>query len=341
MEIGIYSFADITPDWKTGRAISVTKRYAEVLAAAKLADEAGLDVFGVGEHHRLDIAISSPAAVMAAIAARTKQIRMTSAVTVLSTLDPVRVFQDFATVDLISGGRAELIAGRGAFVESFPLFGHDLADYDALFYEKLDLLRELNRSERVTWQGRFRPPLADAAISPRPMQEELPIWAGTGGNPDSAFNTARRGLPLMLANITKPPAELAPQVADYRRIGEESGFKPARLKVGLAGHMHIAKTSQAALDGFYPYYSSYFRYHAPRASYAAEVPREEYDRRAAANGPLFVGSPEQIVDKILWERELFGHQRYLAHIDIGGQPFAMVARTIELLAEKVLPKVRG
>jgi alkanesulfonate monooxygenase SsuD/methylene tetrahydromethanopterin reductase-like flavin-dependent oxidoreductase (luciferase family) len=339
-EIGVYTFADITPDWRTGKAISVAQRYAEVLAAAKLAEDVGLDVFGVGEHHRLDIPISSPAVVMAAIAAATKRIRLTSAVTVLSTLDPVRVFQDFATVDLISAGRAELIAGRGAFVESFPLFGFDLADYDALFAEKLALLMKLNEGDRVSWTGRFRPALNDAEISPRPARAELPIWIGTGGNPESAANAARLGRPLTLANISLPPASLAPQVADYKRIGAEAGYDGERLRVALAGHMLIAEDSAEAREAFYPYYSNYFLNHAPKTTYAKDVPRDVFDKRAAADGPLFVGSPQEIIDKMMWERELFGHQRYLAQVDIGGQPYAMVAKTIELLGGKVLPALR-
>jgi probable LLM family oxidoreductase len=341
MELGVYTFADITPDPRTGQAIGVPQRMREVLAAAKLADEVGLDVFGVGEHHRLDLAISSPPVVMAAIAGATKRIRLASAVTILSTADPVHVFEDFATVDVVSEGRAELIVGRGAFVESFPLFGFDLTDYDALFAEKLALLMKLNAASRVTWAGRFRPPLDDAEISPRPVQPELPIWAGTGGNPESAANAARLGLPLTLANITLPPVSLAPQVADYKRIGREAGYDPARLRVSLAGHMHVEADSQAARKNFYPHYSAYFFHHAPKRSYAREIPRDEFDRRAGPEGPLFVGSPQEIVDKMLWERELFGHQRYLAQVDIGGLPYAAVARNIALLGEKVVPFLRG
>jgi len=340
VEIGIYTFADITPDWQTGRAITVAERYREVLAAAKLAEAVGLEVFGVGEHHRLDIAIASPAIVMAAVAAMTKRIRLTSAVTILSTLDPVRVFQDFATVDLVSGGRAELIAGRGAFIESFPLFGHDLADYDALFAEKLDLLLKLNASERVTWQGRFRSALADAAISPRPLQTELPIWLGVGGNPESALRAARLGLPLALANISQKPEKFAGQIADYKRVGGEAGFGADRLQVAIATHCHVAQESQAARDEFYPYYAAYFRHHAPRTTYHPDVARAEFDMRAAADGPIFVGSPQEIVDKIMREHELFGHQRFLAQVDIGGLPYAKVAKSIELLGSKVLPAVR-
>jgi alkanesulfonate monooxygenase SsuD/methylene tetrahydromethanopterin reductase-like flavin-dependent oxidoreductase (luciferase family) len=341
VEIGLYTFGDMSPDPATGETIGVAQRYREILAAADLADQAGLAVFAFGEHHRLDIAISSPAVMMAAVAARTRRIRVGSAVTILSTLDPVRVFEDFATVDLVSGGRAEMIAGRGTFIESFPLFGVDLDDYAAVFEEKLGLLLALRDAERVTWQGRFRSPLDNAEISPRPVQDPLPISIGTGGNAENAASAARMGLPLTLANITLPPASLAPQVRDYQRIGAEAGFGPDRIRTCLAGHMHIGETSQGARDAFYPYYSRYFLLHAPKASYAREIPREEYETRAAPDGPLFVGSPQEIVDKILWEKELFGHQRYLAQIDLGGLPFAKVARTIELLEAKVLPALRG
>ncbi len=339
MELGLYSFGDITPDPATGRAIGVAQRYAEILAAAKLADDAGLDVFGVGEHHRLDIPISSPATVMAAIAAGTKRIRLTSAVTVLSTLDPVRVFQDFASVDVLSGGRAEIIAGRGAFTESFPLFGEDLAHYDALFAEKLELLLALNESERVTWQGRFRAPLGDVEISPRPMGK-LPIWIGLGGTPESALRAGELGLPVILANITKAPASLAGQIAAYRARYAGRGRDARDARVAVATHVHVAKDSQTAREEFYPYYGAYFREHLRRANLAADNLRAIYDERAGATGPIFVGSPQQIVDKLMYERELFAHDRFLAQVDLGGQPYAMVAQSIELLAAHVLPAMR-
>jgi probable LLM family oxidoreductase len=340
MEIGLYTFADITHDPKTGATASYERRMREVLDGAKLADEAGLAVFGVGEHHRLDMAISSPAVVMAAIGAATKQIRLTSAVTILPTLDPVRVFQDFATVDLVSGGRAEITVGRGAFVESFPLFGHDIADYDALFAEKLDLLMKLNAAERVTWQGKFRTPLVDAEVSPRPVNGTLPIWIGVGGTPESAVRAGRLGLPLTLANITQPPTKFAPQIDAYREAGAAAGHDPKTLKVAIAGHLFVHKDSKAARDEFYPHYAAYFRDHAVKGKYAMEISREEFDKRAAPDGPLYVGSPQEIVDKIGKARGLFRHDRYLGQIDIGGLPYAKVAEGIELLAGEVLPKVR-
>jgi alkanesulfonate monooxygenase SsuD/methylene tetrahydromethanopterin reductase-like flavin-dependent oxidoreductase (luciferase family) len=278
---------------------------------------------------------------MAAIGAATKRIRLTSAVTILPTLDPVRVFQDFATVDLLSGGRAEITVGRGAFVESFPLFGYEIENYDALFAEKLDLLMKLNASERVTWQGKFRTPLADAEISPRPANGTLPIWIGVGGTPESAVRAGRLGLPLTLANITQPPAKFAPQIEAYREAGAAAGHEPEALKVAIAGHLFIGKDSKTARDDFYPHYAAYFRDHAVKGKYAMEISREEFDKRAAPDGPLYVGSVQEIVDKIGRGRELFRHDRYLGQIDIGGLPYAKVAEGVELLAGEVLPKVRG
>jgi alkanesulfonate monooxygenase SsuD/methylene tetrahydromethanopterin reductase-like flavin-dependent oxidoreductase (luciferase family) len=340
MELGLYTFGDVTPDPHSGVAVSAAQRCAEIVAAAKLADAASFDVFGVGEHHRLDMAISSPAVVMAALAQATTRIRLTSAVTVLSTLDPVRVFQDFATVDLLSNGRAEITAGRGAFTESFPLFGYDPADYDALFAEKLDLLVKLNRAPRITWEGRFRSALKDAEISPRPV-DRLDIWVGVGGNPESPLRAAEYGLPMVLANITRPPANFVDQIAAYRQRHAERGHPAETRKVAIATHLHIAKDSQTAIDEFYPYYNAYFSGHAPRPDLPRGVSSAVYNERLNAKGPIFVGSPQQIIDKLMYERELFGHDRFLAQVDLGGKPYKLVAQCIELLAEKVLPVLRG
>jgi len=340
MELGLYTFGDITPDPHSGKAIGVPQRYAEILAAARLADEAGLDVFGVGEHHRMDIAISSPAVVMAAIGGMTKRIRLASAVTILSTLDPVRVFEDFSTLDLTSNGRAEIIAGRGAFIESFSTFGYDFANYDPLFAEHLDLLLKLSKSERVTWSGRFRSPLDNAQISPRPFNGAFPVWIGVGGTLASAERAGRLGLPLSLANISQPPAKLAPQVDAYRERAIEEGHDVSALRVAVAGHLHVDKNSQTARDRFYPYLSAYFRAHAPDSNYSPDVSRETFDARAAPTGSMFVGSPQEIIDKVMYERTLFRHDRFIAQIDIGGMPYSEVARMIELLASDVLPVLR-
>ena len=340
MEIGLFTFGDLTPDRQTGRTISAGQRLQEVLAAAKLADEAGFAVYGVGEHHRLDMAVSATPVVLAAIARETQRIRLASAVTILSTADPVKVFENFATVDLLSGGRAEIIAGRGIFTESFPLFGYDLADQDALFAENLDLLLKLNASERVTWQGRFRSALNDAEIAPRPLRGLMPIWIGIGGTPASAERAGRLGLPLAMSNISLPPAKLAPVVELYRRTGAEAGHATANLTVAITGHLHVAKNSQDAREEFYPHYHDYFRTHSAHQYRVREVSRADFDALAGPDGPLFVGSPQQIVDKILWERELFGHQRFIAQNDIGGLPYDKVARVIELLASDVMPALR-
>jgi probable LLM family oxidoreductase len=338
-EFGLYTFGELTPDARTGRAITAQQRLREILAAANLADEAGLEVFAVGEHHRLDMAVSSTAVVLAGIAAQTRRIRLGSAVVILSTADPVRVFEDFATLDLLSGGRAELMVGRGVFTESFPLFGYDLADNDDLFAEKLELLLKLNAAERVDWSGRFRSALKDAVIAPRPAQRRLPIWLGTGGTPNSVERAGALGLPLALANISLPPAKLAPVVDLYRRSGMQAGHG-ATLKVSMATHFHVHKNSQDARKEFYPYYASYFRNHTPSQYRAQEITQAEFEQRAAPQGPLFVGSPQEIVDKIAHQRELFAHQRFLAQIDIGGLPFTKVADVIELIVTEVAPVVR-
>jgi probable LLM family oxidoreductase len=340
-ELGLYTFGDLTPDPQSGKAIGAQQRLAEILAAARLADAAGLDVFAVGEHHRLDMAVSATAVVLAAIAATTERLRLASAVTILSTADPVTVFEDFSTVDLISGGRAEIIAGRGIFTESFPLFGYDLADYDELFAEKLDLLMKLNAAERVTWHGRFRPSLRDATIPPRPAQSRLPIWVGSGGTPSSIERAGALKLPLALANISVPPAKLAPMADLYRQVGRQAGHDVSDLRISLATHLYVQENSQDALNEFYPHYAGYFLSHSPSQYRGVEISRAEYDSRASLHGAIFVGSPQQIVDKIMYQRELFGHQRFLAQIDIGGLPFAKVARVIELLATKIAPVVCG
>jgi probable LLM family oxidoreductase len=336
MEIGLYSFGEVVPDPHTGRTIGFRQRLAEVVDAAKLADEAGLDVFGIGEHHRLDFAISSTPVVMAALAQATRRIRLTSATTLLGTTDPVHVFEDFATVDLLSGGRAEVIVGRGAFTESFALFGYDLQDYDALFAEHLELLRQLDASERVTWRGRFRPPLENAEISPRP-DRPLQIWVGVGGSLQSAARAGALGLPMSLAIIGGTLSQVKPTVDLYRASALQAGHDPSTMPVGTASHFYVAETSQLAREEFYPYYTHYLDY-VGRGRF--HVTREVYDQLGSRDGGLFVGSPQELIDKILYEYELFGHQRFLAQLDVGGLPYSRVANAIELLATHIAPIVR-
>ena len=340
MEIGIYTLGDLGPDPQTGKTISSQQRLQEVLATAKLADEAGLDVFGVGEHHRLDYAVSAPAVVLAAAAQHTKNIKLASATTVLSTIDPVRLFEDFATLDLLSAGRAEIIAGRGAFVESFPLFGYDLNDYEELFEENMQLLQQLNAHEIVNWQGTFRSSLKNAMIAPRPVQDELPLWIGVGGTPESAVRAGRLGTGLALAILGGDPHRFKPLVDLYRQAGAEAGHSSEDLKIAVTGHTFISKTSQQAKDEFYPYYANYWEYVNKQRGMGTKMSRSNFEQLASPETGLFVGSPQQIIEKILHQYELFGHQRFIAQMDIGGLPFSKVAEGIEMLATEVAPIVR-
>lgn len=337
-EIGLFTFGEITADPATGRPLDPAVRLREFIDLARVGDQVGLDVFGVGEHHRPDFAITSPPVVLAAIAEATEHIRLTSTVTVLSTADPVKVFEDFTALDLVSGGRAEITAGRGAYTESFPLFGHDLADYDELFDEKLDLLLQLNASERVTWSGRHRPALTDAGVYPRPVQDRLPVWIAVGGTPASVVRAGRHGLPLYLAILGQPERFVA--LAElYRQAGADAGHSADDLRVGVTSHFYVEETSQGARDTFHPYYARYIGDNMPGAN-GRPLPRDAFDTWAAPTGALVVGSPQEVVEKILWEHELLGHDRFLAQIGLGGLPYATTARSVELLATEVLPTVR-
>lgn len=340
MEIGVYTFGDIGMDPTTGKTISAKQRMHEVIELGKLADESGLDIFGVGEHHRLDYTVSSPAVVLSAIAQATKQIKLTSATTVLSTHDPVRVFEGFATLDVISNGRAEIIAGRGAFVESFPLFGYNLNDYDALFEENIKLLQQLNEEEIVTWEGQFRSSLKDAMIAPRPTQEKLPIWIGVGGTPESAIRAGRLGTGIALAILGGDPMRFKPLVDLYYQAGLEAGHAKESLRVSVTGHTYIAKETQQAKDEFYPYYTNYWSYVNKQRGMNTNISRADFERMASPETALFVGSPQQIIEKILYQHELYGHERFIAQVDIGGQSYNSIAKVVEMLATEVAPVVR-
>ncbi|MBU8914874.1 LLM class flavin-dependent oxidoreductase [Bacillus sp. FJAT-29953] len=339
MEIGIYTLGDLVADPQTGKTISARQRMAEILEAAKMADEAGLDVFGVGEHHRLDYAASSPPVILSAISQVTRRVKLASTTTVLGTVDPVRLFEDFSTLDLLSNGRAEVIAGRGAFVESFSLFGYDLDDYDGLFEENIDLFLKLNANERVTWTGKFRTPLRDAEIAPRPVQKGIPFWVGVGGSPESAIRAGKYGAGLTMAILGGDPMRFMPIVDVYRKTATEAGFAQDDLKVAVTGHAFISETSQLAKDIYFPYYANYRGFFNQEHGVNA-MAREEFDKLTGPDTALFVGSPQEITEKILRQYELFGHQRFMAQMDIGGMPFKKVAESIELLATKVAPVVR-
>jgi probable LLM family oxidoreductase len=340
VEIGIYSFVERTPDPETGALISAEQRIQDLLEEIELADRVGLDVFGIGEHHRPDFVASSPAVVLAAAAARTTRIRLTSAVTVLSSDDPVRVFQDFATLDLISGGRAEIMAGRGSFIESFPLFGYDLELYDALFAEKLELLLELMKSERVTWSGRHRPPLNDLGVYPRPVQDPLPIWIAVGGTPGSVVRAGTLGLPMALAIIGGAPERFVPMVELYRESLERAGHDPRQVPLSINSHGFIGDDSrQAADDAFAPYAVTMGRIGRERGW--PPPTRARFEAERAPRGALLVGDPQEVIDKMLLEHELFGHQRFLMQVTVGTMPHAKVMRSIELLGTVVAPAVRA
>ncbi|WP_047984977.1 LLM class flavin-dependent oxidoreductase [Ornithinibacillus californiensis] len=340
-EIGIYTLADIVKNPVTGETVSAKQRIHEIIEAAKLADEVGLDIFGVGEHHRLDYAVSSPQMVLSAIAQATKNIKLTSTTTVLNTVDPVRLFEDFATLDLISGGRAEITAGRGAFVESFPLFGYKFDDYDALFEEHLQLLMELNEQERVTWNGKFRSALNNAEIAPRPDQEKLPIWVGVGGTPSSAARAGRYGTGLTIAMIGGTHERFMPLIDAYRETGIATGYTEEQLKIAVSGHGYIANSIEQARDEFYPYYSHYIKLiQEQRGMRSGILPREAFEQMTGPESVMFIGSPQEIVEKVLYQHELYGHTRFMLQTDIGAVPFEKVAKTIESLGTEVAPMLR-
>jgi probable LLM family oxidoreductase len=339
VEIGVYTFGDVFPDPVTGETRTFRQKLRETVRLAKLADEVGLDVFAVGEHHRLDMAISSPPVVLAACAEATERIRLSPATTLLNTLDPVRVFEDFATLDLLSGGRAELLVGRGSFIESFELFGYDVHDYDALFAEKLDLLLEINRSERVTWSGRLRPSLHDAEVSPRP-ERPLPVWIGVGGTPESAVRAGRLGLPMNVA-ILGGPARFAGFADLYRRAAAQAGHDVSKLRLAVSSHGLLADDAQQAKDDYAARWMDLMRKGLRNRFPPREVPREALDAEMGPRGAVYAGDAKEAIAKIRWEKEVLGIDRLLLQMDWGGMPYAKVARAVEILGTEVRPAVRG
>lgn len=338
MELGLYTFADVAVD-RAGSGAAPAERLRNLLEEIELADQVGLDVFGVGEHHRPDYAVSTPAVVLAAASQRTRNIRLTSAVTVLSSDDPVRVFQEYSTLDLLSGGRAEIMAGRGSFIESFPLFGYRLDDYDALFAEKLELLLKLRESEKVTWSGSLRAPIDDRGVYPRPLQNPLPVWIAVGGTPQSVARAGMLGLPLALAIIGGEPHRFAPLFELYRKAARQAGHDADTLATSINVHGFIADTTQQAADEFY----------GPQAEVMNRIGRERgwgptsrahFDQARAPGGNLFVGSPEEVTDKILANHEIFRNDRFLLQMAIGSMPHDKIMRGIELFGTKVAPAVR-
>jgi probable LLM family oxidoreductase len=337
MELGVYTFAELTPDPGTGRTVSAAQRLRDLVEEIELADQVGLDVFGVGEHHRPDFAVSAPAVVLAAAAERTRRIRLTSAVSVLSSDDPVRVFQDFATLDLLSCGRAEIMAGRGSFIESFPLFGYDLDDYDELFSEKLELLLELREGEHVQWAGRHRPALDGEGVYPRPLQERLPVWVAVGGTPQSVVRAGALGLPMALAIIGGLPERFAPFAELHRRAAQEAGHEPPALSIN--SHGFVADTAKRAADEAFPAHKTVMD-RIGRERGWPPMTRAQFDAAAQLRGSNFIGSPQEVAEKILFQHEIFGHQRFLVQFSVGTLPHASIMRSIELFGTEVAPLVR-
>jgi probable LLM family oxidoreductase len=337
MELGLYTFAELTPAGAAGATVTPAQRLRDLVEEVELADQVGLDVFGVGEHHRPDFAVSAPAVVLAAAAERTSRIRLTSAVSVLSSDDPVRVFQEFSTLDLLSGGRAEIMAGRGSFIESFPLFGYDLDDYDALFAEKLDLLLALRERERVTWSGRLRAPIDDRGVYPRPLQDPLPVWIAVGGTPNSVARAGLLGLPMALAIIGGEAERFAPLAELHRRAAAEGGHPEPRLSIN--SHGFVGATSQQALDDAFPPFATMMN-RIGRERGWAPMSRADFEASAGLRGANFVGSAQQVIEKILHQHEIFGHDRFLMQLTVGTLPHEKVMRAIELFGTEVAPVVR-
>ncbi len=340
MELGITTFAETYPDPATRELIGHGERLDRVLEEIVLAEEVGLDVYGVGEHHRPDFASSAPVVVLAAAAGRTERIRLTPAVVILSSDDPVRVFQSYATLDLISHGRTELLVGRGSFIESFPLFGYSLADYDALFSEKLDLLLEIRDNEQVTWSGRFRSPLQDQTIYPRPAQDPFPIWVGVGGSPESIVRAASRGLPVALAIIGGSPDRFAFFADLHRRTLAEAGHDPALAPLAVHAHGYIADSDEQAADEYYNSYAVAMT-RLGRERGWGPMTREQFEMMRLPDGSLVLGDVETVAAKILRMRDVLGIQRFMLHVSVGTLAHEKVLRAIELLGREVAPIVNS
>ena len=338
LEIGVDSFAAAYDE--ASLAVSVSERLRNLVDQIVQADQVGLDVFGIGEHHRREYLDSAPAMILAAAAARTHRIRLTSAVTVLSAADPVRVFQQFATLDLLSQGRAEMVVGRGSSIEAFPLFGFRLEDYDDLFAEKLDLLLNIREHEQVRWSGKYRPALTGQGVYPRPVQNPLPIWLGVGGTPESFVRAGRLGLPLMVAIIGGETRRFRPLVDLYRAAGEQAGHAPERLKVGVHALGYIAETTQEAADAFFPGYARAIASVAKERGWPP-VTRAGFDAQRGPHGALLIGSPEEVIEKIVRHSEaLGGIARITFQMNASSLPHAKLMRAIEVLGTQVAPAVR-
>lgn len=339
MEFGLITFADMLPESSSGSGVNAEKRLAELMEEIQLADQLGLDVFGVGEHHRPDYAVSTPAVILAAAAVLTKNIKLSSAVTVLSSDDPVRVFQDFATVDLLSHGRAEIMAGRGSFIESFPLFGNNLNDYNELFCEKLELLLKLNEGEMISWKGKHRPSIDNRGVYPRPVKGKIPVWIAVGGTPESAVRAAKLRLPLTLAIIGGMPEQFVPFINLYRETTLSEGTNKNEIQLGVNNHFYVGENSESTAKEFYPHYAAVMN-RVGRERGWPPLSEAQYNQLRSPKGALMVGSVDQVIEKILYEHELFGNTRFMAQASIGTLPHELTMKSIELFGSKVVPAVK-
>lgn len=339
MEIGISTFVENTPNLKTGKLLSPHQRMQNLMEEIKLADEVGLDVFAVGEHHRADYLVSSPTSVLSAAAAITKNIRLSSAVTVLGSEDPVRVFQQFAHIDIISGGRAEIMAGRGSFIESFPLFGIDLKLYDEIFAENLDLLLALNKSEVITWKGKHRASIDNRGVYPRPHQKEIPVWLAVGGTPASVVRAAQKGLPLTIAIIGGMPERFKQLTDLYRQVWVESGRDEKDIQIAVNAHGFVGDDgAQVANDYFLPYTTMMGKIGQERGW--PQMTYDQYEAMRSPRGSLLVGDPQLVIDKLLMQQEVMGLTRYELQMSVGTMPHDLMLRSIELLGTVVAPAVK-
>jgi len=339
MEFGISTFGEIIPDRVPGKAINAHKKVQELLQYAKLADEIGLDVFALGEHHRADYVVSAPEIILAAAASITQKIKFISAVTVLSSADPVRVFQNFATLDLISNGRAEIMAGRGSFIESFPLFGYDLNDYDELFIEKLDLLLNINQHEIVSWKGTHRVPINNLGVYPRPLQQQLPIWIAVGGTPASVVRAGSLNLPLTIAILGGNPVYFTQLTDLYRNAAKRAGHDVTQLQLCINEHTYIADSTEQARDEFWVIYEKVMNRIGKERGWS-EMTREHFDALCEPDGPLVVGSIKDATEKLIYQHKLFNNTRFLAQIISGDIPHEKMMHSIELFGKEVVPAVK-
>lgn len=335
MEFGLYSLGDHTVNPLTGERISAQQRLQELIEMSQLAEQAGIDVFGIGESHQIHFTTQAHAVVLGAIAQATSKIKITSSSTVLSVSDPVRVYEDFATLDLISDGRAEIVAGRGSRVGAYHLLGVDLQDYEEIFEEKLELLKQINEEDYITWQGAFRAPLKNAQILPQPKHGSLPIWRAVGGPPASAIKAGYMGIPMMLTTLGGPAINFKHSVDAYRETAEENGHDSSTLPIGTTSLFYVADTTQEALKGMYPHINSGFE-----AIRGGGYPKQQFAQAPDIRDALMVGSTQQIIEKLLYQHELYGMQRFMAQLDFGGVPFNKIMKNIEIIGEEILPAIK-